>query len=339
MSENQTCELQIDGMHCAACEVLLEDKISKIKGVQKVDARLGGKKVDLVLDKNIDQSKLVDKINKLINNEGYSVGGIKETKKDLKQYLIALLIALVFGVAFLLLQKAGFQSIDFGSNISYPIIFFIGVLASLSTCMAVTGGLVLTMSSRYAQEEKSKPIIAFHVSRIIGFFILGGIIGILGSVFKLSTVANFAIDLVLFASMILIGLNLLELFPLLNRFQFRMPKFLGRGVIKSAENESNLAPIILGIITFFLPCGFTQSMQLYSLTTGNFLTGALIMVVFALGTLPILALISFASLKFSKTLQSGLFFKISGLLVIFFATFNLLSSLVLLGVLPPFLNV
>jgi len=339
--ENQslTCELAIDGMHCAACEVLLEKKISKIKGVKSVDASLTNNKIKLKLDKDFNQKELTEKINKLINDDGYSVNtGSKVPKSSKKEYLIAIGISLIFVIAFLIIQKAGLEALDFG-GISYPIVFVIGIIASLSTCMAVTGGLVLTMSSQYAQGSKTKPIIAFHLSRIIAFFLLGGVIGILGATFKLTPLLNFIIDVILFISMILIGLNLLGLFPSLNRFQLHLPKFFGKEVINVSENKGFLAPVFLGIVTFFLPCGFTQSMQLYSLSTGNFLSGALIMFVFSLGTLPVLGLISFASIRLSKTLQSGLFFKVAGILVLFFAIFNLLSSLVLLGILPPFFNV
>jgi sulfite exporter TauE/SafE len=99
-----------------------------------------------------------------------------------------------------------------------------------------------------------------------------------------------------------------------------------------------LTPVLLGIVTFFLPCGFTQSMQLYTLTTGSFLTGGLTMLVFALGTLPMLALLSFSSLSIQDKAKSGAFFKTAGLVVIFFAVFNLINSLVIIGLIPPVFN-
>ena len=98
---------------------------------------------------------------------------------------------------------------------------------------------------------------------------------------------------------------------------------------------NSLTPILLGMSTFFLPCGFTQSMQVYALTTGDVLSGAMTMLVFSLGTLPVLALISFASVKLSKNLQSGLFFKTAGFIIIFFAIFNLLAALVAVGLINP----
>lgn len=335
----ESCELAIDGMHCAACELLIEKKISSIDGVKEVKASLGDNKVKLKLSKEINKEKLTKEINKLIVEEGYSVNSeIKTEKTNIKEYLIAMGVSLIFVLIFILIQKSNIESLDLGS-ISYPVIFIIGIIASLSSCMAVTGGLVLTMSSKYAQGSKTKPIIAFHLSRIVGFFILGGVIGFLGSSFKLTPGLNFIINIILFISMLLIGLNLLQLFPKLTKYQLRLPKFLGRAVINTSENTSFITPVLLGLLTFFLPCGFTQFMQLYALETGDFITGALVMLVFALGTFPMLGLISFASVKFSKTLQSGLFFKTAGILIIFFAIFNLLSSLVLLGILSPIFNI
>jgi sulfite exporter TauE/SafE len=80
-------------------------------------------------------------------------------------------------------------------------------------------------------------------------------------------------------------------------------------------------------------------MQIYTLSTGNFLHGGLTMFSFALGTLPVLALVSFSSFSIHNSSQASIFFKTAGLIVIMFALFNLLSSLVVIGVLPPMLNI
>ena len=79
-------------------------------------------------------------------------------------------------------------------------------------------------------------------------------------------------------------------------------------------------------------------MQLYTLTTGNFLTGAFTMLAFALGTLPVLALISFSSFSIQKKSKAGIFFKTAGLVVILFALLNLINGFVIIGVLPPIFN-
>jgi sulfite exporter TauE/SafE len=138
--------------------------------------------------------------------------------------------------------------------------------------------------------------------------------------------------------LLILGINLLDIFPWAKRLQPTMPKFIGRGVIGLKNVNHTITPLLVGVATFFLPCGFTQSMQIYSLTTGSFLTGALIMSSFALGTLPVLSLLSFTSLGISNKAQSGVFFKAAGLIVIFFGLFNLINSLVGYGLIPPIFN-
>ena len=62
------------------------------------------------------------------------------------------------------------------------------------------------------------------------------------------------------------------------------------------------------------------------------------MLAFALGTLPVLALISFSSFSIQQSSKAGIFFKTSGLVVILFALFNIMNSLVVVGLIPPVFN-
>jgi uncharacterized protein len=336
--ELKSCEFFVEGMHCAACELLIEKKLSKVVGVKTVDAKLNESKVYIKSDKELDATEL----SKLVENEGYRIVNNKQNvaSRSKKELILSLLISLGFFGGFLLLQKSGIINLASGDGqITLPFVFLIGVVASLSTCMAVVGGLVLSLSSNYAKEKQAKPIILFHISRIVGFFILGGLIGLLGSAFVLTPVMTFILNLALFIVMIVMAINLLEILPSAKKLQLRMPKFIGKRAMKVGETNNFLTPILLGAVTFFLPCGFTQSMQLYSLTTGSFINGAVTMLVFALGTLPMLALISFASTKFSKSMQSGLFFKIAAFIIILFSIFNFTAALAAVGIIKPIFNI
>jgi sulfite exporter TauE/SafE len=79
-------------------------------------------------------------------------------------------------------------------------------------------------------------------------------------------------------------------------------------------------------------------MQVYTLGTGSFLMGALTMFSFALGTFPVLALVSFSSFSMKNSPKAGIFFKTAGLIVIMFALFNIINGLVVVGVIPPVFN-
>lgn len=254
-------------------------------------------------------------------------------------FTIAFPIALILLFLFVLLQKMGIVNLIHAEKVTYGTAFFIGIVASLSSCMAMVGGLVLSMSATFAKEKNSlAPQILFHISRLVAFFVLGGVIGGIGSVFTLSTYATFILDFIAGIIMLILGINLLELFPWTEHLTPRMPEFLSKHAMRVSSLKHTFTPILFGIATFFLPCGFTQSMQMYTLTTGHFLIGGLTMFVFALGTLPALALITFSSVNFQNNPKSDIFFKTAGLVVIAFALLNILNSFVVLGVINPIFN-
>jgi sulfite exporter TauE/SafE len=62
------------------------------------------------------------------------------------------------------------------------------------------------------------------------------------------------------------------------------------------------------------------------------------MLAFALGTLPVLALLSFGSLSVAKGAKAGIFFKTAGLVVVMFGLYNIFNSFAALGLVPPLLN-
>ena len=138
--------------------------------------------------------------------------------------------------------------------------------------------------------------------------------------------------------MLIMRINLLDVFNGVKKFQIGMPKFISRRALGLSKLNHSLTPLLVGIATFFLPCGFTQSMQIYTLGTGSFWSGAMTMFAFALGTLPVLALVSFSSFSIKDSTKSGIFFKTSGIIVIIFAIINILNSLVVIGLIPPLLN-
>jgi sulfite exporter TauE/SafE len=80
-----------------------------------------------------------------------------------------------------------------------------------------------------------------------------------------------------------------------------------------------------------------QSMQIYAISTGNFYAGAKIMLFFALGTLPVLLLLSFGINFLHTPKAKNIFFKTAGLVVMIFGIINLLNSLAVIGLIKPIL--
>ncbi len=341
MTDQKTYTFHVSGMHCNACVLMIESELQEVSNVTHTKASLKNHSVEITGDfGDATQGSIAEQLSKTLIGHGYALSVEKHIKaKNWADFKIAIPIALGFGVLFVALQKIGLVDLVGGGDVSYGTAFVIGIVASLSTCMAVIGGLLLSMSATFAKSgDKVRPQVLFHSGRIVSFFVLGGFIGAIGSAFQLNTSALFWLNLVIGIVMLILGINLLDIFPWAKRLQPSMPKFLSRHALGVSRLNHTLTPLIVGIATFFLPCGFTQSMQLYTLTTGTFLTGGLMMLAFALGTLPILGLISFSSFSIKNGRKSGIFFKTAGLIVIMFALLNLLNALVVVGVLRPIFN-
>lgn len=339
--KNITHIFHVDGMHCKSCSLVVEQELSDLSYVESVHADAHKHTVAVTGDFDaVPQEELAKDFSVLLSAHGYTLSvEKKKIVKNWSDFKIAIPIALGFAVLFVLLQRMGLVNLVTAKSMTYGTAFIIGVIASLSSCAAVVGGLLLSMSATFAKEgNRIKPQLMFHGGRIISFFILGGVIGAVGSVFTLSTYASFALGIIIGVVMLILGINLLDVFHFTKRFQPAMPKFISKYALGVSKMNHTFTPLLVGIATFFLPCGFTQSMQISTLSTGGFFAGGLTMLSFALGTLPVLALISFSSFSIKNSSKSGIFFKSAGLIVIMFALFNLINSMVVIGLIPPIFN-
>jgi len=339
-SEQKTYTFHVHGMHCAACTLLIEETFKELPNVSAVQASLPSHQVTITGNFTEPPEVIADKLTTLVKSHGYTVSPEKSQKgAGWGDFVYALPIALVIIVGFLALQKAGLTNLITSPDVSYGTAFVLGLIASVSTCLAVVGGLVLSLSAISAKEGGTwRTQTLFHVGRLTGFFVLGGAVGVVGNSLHLGLTANIILGIIVALVMLILGVNLLDVFHFTKRMQFTLPKFFSRHVVQGSRHDHFLAPVLVGIGTFFLPCGFTQSMQLYALSTGNFMQGALTMFVFALGTLPVLALLSFGSLNIAHKPWKGIFFKTAGIIVIALALLNLFNALATAGIINPLFN-
>lgn len=334
--------IPIKGMHCRSCELLIEEELLKITGVHKVNVSEKKGIAEIFYRGTVQETH----IRNAVCNSGYNIGRDKKTwiSKNPRDYdeLIKAGIALI---AFYFIAKGlGLFNIAFGSQnnlASLPVVLLVGITAGLSTCMALVGGLVLGVSARFSEKhpnatprQKFKPHIFFNMGRIFFFFIFGGLIGYFGSFLQLGPSSIGFLTIMVGIVMFLLGLQTIAIFPKLEKIRFTLPKGLYKivGIDNKKESEySNKSSFILGGLTFFLPCGFTQAMQLFAISSGSPITGALTMAVFAIGTTPGLlgvgGLTALIKGAFAKP-----FFKFVGLMVIALALFNVSNGLNLTGI-------
>lgn len=338
--------IPVSGLHCKACEILTEDRLQEIEGIEKVKVN---HKTGLAEISYEGREPKIEEIKMALEETGYGLGKIAKSEsstlnsglncelqpKDVKKHDLSFYISVIAAAVIIYLLLNKMSLLPFGGllqqDFSWPLAIIVGLVAGVSTCLALVGGLVLSLAANYAQNhpeasrrEKFRPHILFNLGRLLGFFLLGGILGIIGSAFKLSPTTNAVITIIIGVVVLTLGLKLLEIFPAITKFDFSLPKKFGKA-IKISD------PLILGALTFFLPCGFTQAMQIYALGTGSFIKGGLIMALFALGTAPgFLGIGGLSALGGRK--KNSIFFMAAGVIVVAFGLFNLSNGYRLLKV-------
>ncbi|MCX6762104.1 MAG: sulfite exporter TauE/SafE family protein [Candidatus Moranbacteria bacterium] len=337
----QTKIIYIKGMHCVSCEKLLDDELKNIPGVTRVHADRKRGVVELGYDKVEPDFQ---KVKAVVEKFGYTASQKKSeptalvSKNSWQSWLWAVAFVILIILGFQLFQSSSLgQKIGVaGSGADFGTAFLIGLVASVSSCLVVVGSVVIAFSEKYKGEKSGflsgavKPNLFFHFGRLGGFFVLGGLLGAIGGGINIS--GNFiAIYTIIIAIVLaILGLNILGLFPDIASLGLSMPRLFSAPWGKLKQSENPAAPFLLGVMTFFLPCGFTQSMQILAIASGSFMRGGLGMFFFALGTVPSLLTLGVTT-AWSKGKNAAIFQKVAGILIVLFAFYTFNSGLALVG--------
>ncbi len=329
----------VSGTHCASCKLLIEDILGEQSNVTSVRVDLKRTMVEVEAEGDREPEELAAVLTGALEPNGYTLSAAKPAAAEKPADDViwqALPIGLGLLVLFFLLQKSGILNLGLGGQATPATSFIIGLIASVSSCLAIVGGLVLSLSVKISQDNVSdtKTFALFHVGRLASFAILGGALGAVGGAIGINFTLTALLGLAAALVMVLLGLNLVGV---LAQNKVALPPDLFN-LFRGVEHRT-LAPLILGFATFFLPCGFTQSMQVAALSSGSFIAGFLIMFAFALGTLPVLLMLSFGSASFAHSKHAPLFFKTAGVVVIGLGLFAFLAGLAGLGIIDPLFNI
>ena len=337
----------IAGMTCRSCERRVERHVRGIPNVARAVASASRAQVEVATTGPVSGVDLAE----AIEAAGYAVGRTPWLTPDRETWLAAgsglVLIVSVAALAELL----GFAGFTAGlGDIRQGGMFVAGLLglaAGVSTCIALTGGLVLALSAAAAAARpddpdpsvatRLRPIVTFLAGRVAGFAMLGAALGAVGSRVVLPPLAIAVLMIVVAVVMTVLGVRLTGLSPRIAGWSPTLPGGLGRGLGLdggvSAYSDTRAAA--LGAVSFFLPCGFTQAVQIYALSTGSPLVAGGIMAAFAIGTVPgLLALGGIPSLLPKASRPA--FLQTIGVVVIGFALLNATAGLRLAGLMPEF---
>ena len=211
----------------------------------------------------------------------------------------------------------------------------IGLLGS-SHCIGMCGGIVAALNMGLRDEISSRPKslfvyhLAYNSGRIVSYLLVGGLAGSLGTGLIQLGLSPAAGKLLAAAFMIALGLYLANWWRGLTVLE-KLGSRLWRQIQPLAQRllpiQNPLQAMLLGLLWGWLPCGLVYTMVAWSMTSGNALDGAKLMLGFGIGTLPVLLIAGNALNYFRNWVQSPLLRTSAGIVVIAFGLYSGFSVL------------
>ncbi len=341
MSDQKEMKLYVAGLHCSSCEILIEKKLLQDSRIAAVDVTRADGSVNIVLTGQ--QKPTPDELNLQFKDLDYRFAYQPTASSTVKKpiFLKVVLTALIFLVLFFILDKLQFgRLVSVDSKSSLGAFWFLGLVAGLSSCAALVGGLLLSLVKQWHEiyidsdkpNQKAQPHILFHIGRLAAFFVGGGILGLIGDQISLANSTVYSVFIIVISIiMLILALQMLEI-SWAQKIRISLPKSIVRLAADPQALSGKYVPFLIGALTFILPCGFTLVAQSVALTTGSFWVGGLVMLAFALGTLPVLLTISWTGLQFTKKpAATAKFSHVAGLIIIFFVLYNINGQLNVFG--------
>lgn len=289
-SELKTKKLLISGMSCVSCQNKIERKLEKTNGILFAQVNYSTQTAVVTYDAN---STTISEIEAIIERLDYKVVNDNKPESNSKK---AVGIFIIILSAHTLIQQLGlangfniFPTAEVGT--SYLMLFIIGLLTSVH-CVAMCGGINLSQCIPQSGFHNNNKFAAFRHSflynfgRVISYTVVGGIVGALGTVLTLTGSFRGMIQLVAGVFMVIMGINMLGIFPWIRKFTPSMPRIFAQKI--NRKKYKSKSPLIVGLLNGLMPCGPLQAMQIYALSTGSAINGAFSMFLFSLGTVPLM---------------------------------------------------
>lgn len=204
------------------------------------------------------------------------------------------------------------------------LIFILGFLGSFGHCAGMCGPLTVAFSLSHQQPQPSwKQQLYFHgllnLGRLLSYGIIGGTIGGLSSVLiaggqlaGIESDLRYAVSILTGILLIWMGLAQIKpgMFasPLVHPFlQGTLHQWFNRRMVQASLYTRWWTPWLLGLMWGLIPCGFLYTAQIRAAGTGSVGWGSAMMLVFGLGTLPMMLVFGVSSAFLSADRRSQLF--------------------------------
>ena len=342
----------VAGMTCRTCEIRIQRFVGRLPNVERVSASAIHGRVEIESSGPVPASAVA----RAIQAAGYEIGRTPWLERDPGVWATVAGGVLVVMTVAVFAQLLGLGGLASGagdlSQGGLLVALLLGLAAGVSTCMALVGGLVLALSAAFQGRRvtagaaspgivaQMRPALVFMAGRIVGYGALGALLGAVGATVTPPPQVTAGLMIAAAVVMTLIGARLTGLSPRVAAWSPTLPVGLARrlGLAEGgvgAYSDGRAAG--LGALSFFMPCGFTQAVQIYALSTGSPLTAGVIMATFAIGTAPGLLALAGLPIVVPGDLRPTIL-RIVGVVVLAFAFVNAGAGFRLVGITLPGLD-
>lgn len=225
---------------------------------------------------------------------------------------------------------------------TYLSAFLVGVFGGVH-CFGMCGGIVGALSLGLPERVRGDPraafpyLLAYNVARIASYTVAGALVGGIGALAaNLMEVhqARLILQLVAGAFLVALGLYLAGWWRGLARVEkagsrvWRHLEPFGRRFLPIRTPYQAFG---MGLVWGWLPCGLVYSVLIWTISAGGAGRGALLMLSFGLGTLPLLMAMGFSAAAISAWLRKPFMRALAGLAVSVYGLFMCAAALVAYG--------
>lgn len=305
---------KIKGMFCTGCENRIQNRLKTIDGIKTVKADWNKEEIKLEYDENKTN---LQEIKENIEDLGYELMENKNSDNEEHNNIQIISILAIILATYIILNHLGLLNIFsffpmIENTMNYGMLFVVGLLTSVH-CIAMCGGINLSQSVINSKNsgKSIKSNLYYNLGRVISYTLIGGIVGLIGSVITFN--GYFKGIILIFAGiiMLIMSVNMLGIFKNLRKFNIRIPKKITKILNRSKNGKSSF---YIGLVNGLMPCGPLQSMQIYALSTGSFFGGAVSMFLFSIGTVPLMLGFGIVASKLNKKFANKML-KVSAIII------------------------
>lgn len=284
--ETAVYETSVSGMTCRPCEDTILEAVLAAPGVVHGEVSYWKSNLRITYDPALTTEEALAG---LLTQIGYAP--CRQSRGGVVTEVLTAGAALALALLLSWLPLPAIPQAEQGASLLF---LLLAGLVTGTHCICMCGGILLAQTGDHDLQGRKRPVphafARYQGGRLTISLLLGLIFGAAGQALTFSIKAKSMIYTLCGLAVLLIGLCAWGIFPGLRRIQTQLP-----GVCRLPESWRKHAggkPFVIGLLNGLLPCAASGAMWLYAASCGSALKGGISMLVWCLGTVPVMGIFS-----------------------------------------------